>query len=86
MFSVNKTEFTEGFQMTFTNKMTVSVQFGKVNHRGSTSAEVAVWDDNDTWFILDQDEHLTPVMDGTDVMGWVPVDQVADIISKVANF
>jgi len=86
MFNIVQNEFNEGFQMTFSNKMTVSVQCGRMSHSGHGSAEVAIWDDNDTWFILDQDDNLTPVEDGTEVMGWVPVDQVADIISKVANF
>jgi len=86
MINIVKNDFNEGFHMTFSNKMTISVQCGKTSHSGPDSAEVAIWDNEDTWFILDKDDNLTPVLDGTEVMGWVPVDQVADIISKVANF
>jgi len=86
MFNIVKNDFNKGFQMTFSNKMTVSVMFGKMSHSGDDTAEVAVFNDNDIWFILDQDDNLVPVKDGTDVMTWVSANKVADIISKVANF
>ena len=74
----------KGFQMTFENGWTVSVQFGNGNYcenrfatdheRGeSVDAEIAAWDKNNVWHDFGHDT----------VMGWCTADQVADFIAEI---
>lgn len=80
----------KGFQMTFANGWTVSVQFGSGNYcenrsymyankevieRGeSADAEIAAWDKNNNWFEFEHDT----------VKGRCSSNEVADFIAKVA--
>jgi len=86
-----RTTMNKGFQMTFENGMTISVQFGygnyssnrdkapmdarTVNSVESETAEIAIWDSNGTWMNFNHDN----------VKGWVSADEVADYIIKVKN-
>ena len=86
-----RTTMNKGFQMTFENGMTISVQFGYGNYSSnrhdapldatklhgleSETAEIAVWDANGKWVNFQYDQ----------VKGWVSADEVADYITKVKN-
>jgi len=76
----------DGFQMTFANGFTVSVVFGKYTYsdEGETTAEVAVWDKDGYWYVLnDEDNHMSLIKleTGTDVMGRCTSDLVASIMN-----
>lgn len=88
MLKVQKDEWHSGFQMTFENGWTVSVQFGRGNYCAnrstkwpfgqeeiykSSDAEVAAWDEQGVWYQFD----------GDSVKGWCKSDEVADFISKI---
>ena len=83
MFSTDKTEYMNGFHMTFANGWTVSVQFGKGNyisdrdhHGQSVDAEIAAWDKDGNWYYFeDQNEN---------VKGWVSADEVARFMTWIA--
>jgi hypothetical protein len=77
-----------GFQMTFDNGWTVSVQWGPMNYcdhysshshhnsKRSKTAEIAAWDANDKWYDFGNDT----------VKGRVSTDEVAAFIVMVADF
>ena len=82
----------KGFQMTFENGWTVSVQFGPANYCekqghdynapmkaefwSSTHAEIAAWNSDNEWFPFEHDT----------VKGWNGADDVSAFISQVAAF
>jgi hypothetical protein len=75
----------EGFQMTFANGWTVSVQFGAkhlchnrngVDNPTCPTAEIAAWDTNGEWYDFGHDT----------VRGFVTPDDVARFIDKVQKF
>jgi len=80
----------KGFQLTFQNGWTISVQWGKGNYCSNRnletkdesmleakSAEIAIWDINNESYKIN----------GSDlVLGWVTTDEVAEWIEKVKNF
>ncbi len=61
--------YNEGFQMTFENGCTISVQFGKHTYSdaGETTAEVAAWDNQGNWLMFDGDK-------------WIEIEEMTDII------
>jgi len=66
-----------GFSMTFENGYTISVQFSKMNYSdGKTTAEVAAWSEDGTWYKLGANDN---------VVGWRTTDEVADLIQLVKN-
>lgn len=88
MFKVQKDDFHNGFQITFENGWTASVQFSwcnycsnqhKKNHTiySSSDAEIAAWDENGAWYQFDENNT---------VKGWCKPDEVADFIAMVKNF
>jgi len=79
-----------GFHMTFANGCTISVMFGKYNYcdSGETTAEVAIWDTDDNWYILNEEDNhmsLIKVPGGSDVIGHCTSDLVAFIMNLVKN-
>ena len=79
----------KGFQLTFQNGWTISVQWGKGNYCSNRnleikdesmleakSAEIAIWDINNESYKINGDL----------VVGWVTTDKVAEWIEKVKNF
>jgi hypothetical protein len=79
-----------GFQLTFNNGWTISVQFGRGNYCSnqkietkdepmleSVSAEVAIWD---------ADHNDFDFGGGQFCLGWLTTDEVATWIEKVKNF
>ena len=80
----------DGFHMTFGNGATVSVMFGKYNYcdQGETTAEVAVWDQNDDWYIFNEEDNhnsLIKVDSGSDVIGHCTSNMVAHIMNLAKN-
>ena len=81
MFKVHsEAPFSQGFQMTFENGWTVSVQFGRANYadnrRGtnqSKTAEIAAWDQNDDWCKFENDS----------VKGYCSTDEVVDFMVMI---
>jgi hypothetical protein len=82
----------KGFQMTFANGYTISVQFGNGNycdnrHYGSMvtfdepvppsrNAEVAAWDKDGNWVQLSEHD---------DVIGWQTPDDIAALIASISS-
>ena len=84
-FRAENNEIHHGFQMTFENQCTISVQFSKHNYsdQGETTAEVAVWDKDDNWYVLNEEDNhmsLIKVEKYSDVIGHCTTDLVASII------
>ena len=80
MFKLMKTDFNTGFQMTFANGWTVSVQWGPNNYIAdrrcgdkSVNAEIAAWSENDNWYRFENDT----------VKGWCKPDEVADFMAMI---
>lgn len=75
-------ESPSGIHMTFDNGNTISIQWGMGNYSSTrtvkkptskcTSAEVAIWDENDEWARIDEIEGI--------VKGWVDPDEIAKLI------
>ena len=81
----------ERFSMKFGNGNAISVVFGKGTYsdQGETTAEVAVWDKDDNWYILnEEDNHMSLVKVGecSDVIGHCTTDLVASIIELTRKF
>jgi hypothetical protein len=80
----------DGFHMTFDNGTTVSVMFGKHSYsdEGKTTAEVAVWDQNGDWYVLNEDDNhnsLIKYPDGSEVIGHCTSNMVAHIMDLAKN-
>ena len=86
-FRAEKNEWHHGFQMTFTNGYTISVQFSKGNYcdEGETTAEVAAWNGDGDWMTWN-DGHWTVYPKGeSDVMSHQTTDDVAMLISELVK-
>ena len=86
-FRAENNEWHHGFQMTFANGCTISVQFSKVNYSdgGKTTAEVAVWNGDGDWMTWN-DGHWTVYPSGeSDVMSRQTTDDVARLISELVK-
>ncbi len=79
--------YNEGFQMTFENGCTISVQFGKHTYsdQGQTTAEVAAWDNKGTWFMF-YDEKWNEIPEGSDTMNYTSADDVAKLIYTLSQW
>ena len=77
----------DGFQMTFENGCTISVQFSKHTYSdaGETTAEVAAWDDQGNWLMFDG-EKWNEVADGSDVMSHQSSGNVAKLIYTLSQW
>ena len=86
-FKPENNESHHGFQMTFDNGCTISVQFSKYNYsdQGETIAEVAAWNSNDDWMIWDGDNWVVLTNGDTDVMPRQTTDDVAMLISELVK-
>jgi hypothetical protein len=75
-----------GVQITFSNKITVSVVFGKYtfSDEGKTTCEVAVID-NHEWLIRNDDGEWIRIPKYAEVMSRVTADELAVIINEVSN-
>lgn len=91
MISIQKDRYNTGFQMTFSNGWTVSVQLGRSNYCSNQNlgnamsengipfngadAEIAAWDAQGFWYKFDE---------SNTVNGWCKPDEVADFIAQIA--
>ena len=82
-----KEGYNDGFQMTFENGCTISVQFSKHTYSdaGETTAEVAAWDSQDKWLMFDEDKWVE-IADGSDVMSHQSADDVAKLIYTLSQW
>jgi len=86
-FKAENNEWHHGFQMTFENQFTISVQFSKHNYsdQGKTTAEVAAWDNEGNWFYFgDYGWNIIENRD-TEVMSHQTTDDVARMISELVK-
>lgn len=90
-----RTTFNRGFQLSFENGLTISVQIGSTNYcerRGgefgeeqtmdvvsSRTAEIAIWDKNDNWFLFGDG------VSGDMVNGYISADDIAEWIYKTSK-
>jgi len=86
-FKAENNEFHHGFQMTFDNGCTISVQFSKFNYsdQGETTAEVAAWNGNGDWMMWDGNNWNVLTNGDTDVMPRQTTDDVAGLISELVK-
>lgn len=86
-FKTTKREFHDGFQMTFENGCTISVQFGKhtFSDAGKTTAEVAAWDNEGNWLMTDG-ERWFEIVDGEDVISHKTAGDVAKLIYTLSQW
>ena len=74
-----------GFNVMFPNEWEVSVRWGEGHYcdGGKTTVEVAVFDTDDNWYKLDDDDKLCRF--DSDVMGHVTPDMLLRILRKVSE-
>ena len=86
-FRAENNEIHHGFQMTFENQCTISVQFSKYNYsdQGKTTAEVAAWNGNGDWMMWNGDNWNVLTNGDTDVMPRQTTDDVAMLISELVK-
>jgi hypothetical protein len=79
--------YNDGFQMTFENGCTISVQFSKHTYsdQGETTAEVAAWDNKGNWLMFDEDK-WTEIENGSDVMPRQTASDVAKLIYTLSQW
>jgi hypothetical protein len=79
--------YNDGFQMTFENGCTISVQFSKHTYsdQGETTAEVAAWDNKGNWLMFDEDK-WTEIENGSDVMPRQTASEVAKLIYTLSQW
>ena len=79
--------YNDGFQMTFENGCTISVQFSKhtFSDGGQTTAEVAAWDNQGNWLMFDEDKWVE-IPDGSDVIAYQSSGEVAKLIYTLSQW
>ena len=79
--------FHDGFQMTFENGCTISVQFSKHTYSdaGETTAEVAAWDNQGNWLMFDG-EKWSEIEESSDVMPHQTTSDVAKLIYTLSQW
>ena len=79
--------YNDGFQMTFENGCTISVQFSKHTYSdaGETTAEVAAWDTEGNWLMFDG-EKWVEIPEGSDVMARQSSGDVAKLIYTLSQW
>ena len=86
-FRAENNEWHHGFQMTFANGCTISVQFAKGSYcdLGETTAEVAAWNSNKDWMIWNGDNWVVLTNGDSDVMSHQTTDDVAMLINELVK-
>jgi roadblock/LC7 domain-containing protein len=86
-FKAENNEWHHGFQMTFQNGCTISVQFNGRNYcdEGKTTAEVAAWNSVSDWMVFNGDNWTVLTNGDTDVMVGQTTDDVAKMISELVK-
>lgn len=75
----------DGFKMSFKNGFTISVQFSETHRcdEGKTTAEVAIWDAENNWYLY-QDGEWFKLRQYEDVMSYQTAEQVANLIQQTS--
>ena len=86
-FKAENNDWHHGFQMTFDNKCTISVQFNGRSYcdAGKTTAEVAAWNGNGDWMMWNGNNWVVLTNGDTDVMSHQTTDDVARMISELVK-
>jgi len=86
-FRAENNEWHHGFQMTFANGCTISVQFSKGSYcdLGETTAEVAAWNSNKDWMFWNGDNWVVLTNGDSDVMSHQTTDDVAMLINELVK-
>lgn len=95
-FSIN--DRGTGYQITFLNGYTISIQFGPGTYSShyedadmvqpgtrpwtSELAEIAIWDEHNKWYSFSG----TRTIGHKEVLGWQSPDEVAEWVSRVAKW
>ena len=77
-----------GFNVMFPNEWEVSVRWGEGHScdGGKTTVEVAIFDPDDNWYILNEDGVInTPYATDTNIMGHVTPEVLLNILQEVAK-
>ena len=76
-----------GFNVMFPNEWEVSVRWGKGHQcdNGKTTVEVAVFDPEENWHTLDDDDNVLVKWEGTNIMGHVTPETLTRILQEVAK-
>ena len=75
-----------GFNIMFPNEWEVSVRWSN-DHScdgGKTNVEVAIFDPEENWYILDDRDELVK-NPNTDIMGYVTPEELLNILQEVAK-
>ena len=85
--TTTETGFHDGFQMTFENGCTISVQFSKHTYSdaGETTAEVAAWDNQGNWLMFDG-EKWSEIEESSDVIAHQTASEVAKLIYTLSQW
>ena len=76
-----------GFNVMFPNEWEVSVRWGEGHQcdNGKTTVEVAVFDPEENWHTLDDDDNVLVKWEGTNIMGHVTPETLTRILQEVAK-
>lgn len=82
-----KRGWNNGFQMSFGNGCTISIQFSKYSYcdQGKTTAEVAAWDKEGKWLMFDEGKWFEIEKD-SDIMAYQTADDVAKLIYTLSQW
>jgi hypothetical protein len=85
--TTNKEHEKDGFQITFENKYTISVIFGKYtfSDQGETTAEVAAWNKDGNWVTYSEGKWLALQEGSTEVMSHCTADEVAEMMFTLSK-
>jgi hypothetical protein len=86
-FKAENNDWHHGFQMTFDNKCTISVQFNGRSYcdAGKTTAEVAAWNNDNDWMKWNGNNWDVLANKETYVMASCTPDNIATMISELVK-
>ena len=87
MTSIVPSEHWNGFTFEFSNGWSISIQQSEHHYsKVDKSAEVAIFDDKDDWYVYDEEKNdIFKSAEDTHVNGWLDADAVAKIISIISQ-
>ena len=87
MTSIIPSEHWNGFTFGFSNGWSISIQQSEQHYcKVDKSAEVAIFDDKDDWYVYDEEKNdIFKSAEDTHVNGWLDADAIAKIISIISQ-
>jgi hypothetical protein len=85
--SITPSEHWNGFTFVFSNGWSISIQQSE-NHYATVgkTAEVAIFDEKDNWYVYDEEKHdIFKSDEDTYVNGWSNADDIGKIISIISQ-